>query len=303
VQNFDYASLRACKKIGLFDSGVGGLSVLRRLANLPQSGNAGLSQLPSQARNSRQFLYFGDTARCPYGDRTQSEIASFVTGIVNWLTAGGAETIVMACNTSASVALDLARRTTNVPVLDLISPAAQHVANIGKKTGVLATTTTIRSKAFSKAIHASEPNLEVLEIACPDLVPIIESGKALEPSTISVVQNYVDKLAKEKVEVLVLGCTHFPFLMPILQKLVDGRMQIVDPAQVLANLVFGDKREFASPELQIDGLEVRVTGDLLDFARTAEICLGYDLGTIYSVGVTEVVGTTAPDSVSSLSQI
>jgi glutamate racemase len=303
VQNFDYGSLRACKKIGLFDSGVGGLSVLRRLADLPQSGQAGASQLQSSPTKSRQFLYFGDTARCPYGDRTQAEITSFVTGIINWLTAGGAETIVMACNTSASVTLDLARRLTNVPILDLISPTAQQVASLGKKTGVLATSTTVRSKAFSKAIHASEPNLEVIEIACPDLVPIIESGKALEASTISVVQNYVEKLAKEKVEVLILGCTHFPFLMPILQELVDGRMLIVDPAQVLADLVFGDKRESATSECAGDTLNICVTGDLLDFARTAEICLGYDLGTIYSVGVTEVVGTTAPDSVSSLSQI
>jgi glutamate racemase len=295
VQNFDYSSLRACKKIGLFDSGVGGLSVLRRLADQPKSGPDRL-QSPTK---SRHFLYLGDTARCPYGDRTPAEITMFVTGIINWLTASGADSIVMACNTSASLTLDLARRLTNVPIIDLISPTAQYVSNLGQKTGVMATSVTVRSKAFSKAIHASEPNLEVLEIACPDLVPLIESGKALDPSTESVVQNYVEKLVKEKVEVLVLGCTHFPFLLPILEKLIDGRMRILDPAQILADLVFGGEPANGGG----DTLQICVTGDLLDFARTSEICLGYDLGTIYSVGLAEVVGTTVPDSVSSLSQI
>jgi glutamate racemase len=297
VQNFDYSSLRACKKIGLFDSGLGGLSVLRRLADLPRTGPTPV-QPPTK---SRQFLYLGDTARCPYGDRTPAEIGAFVSGIINWLTTSGAESIVMACNTSASVTLESARRLTNVPIVDLISPSAQYVASLGKKTGVIATSATVKSKAFSKAIHANEPDLEVVEIACPDLVPLIESGKALDPASTSAVQNYVDKLVKEKVEVLVLGCTHFPFLMPILQKLVDGRMQIVDPAQILADLVFGG--EPASRESAGDSVQICVTGDLLNFARTSEICLGYDLGTIYSVGLAEVVGTTAPDSVSSLSQI
>jgi glutamate racemase len=297
VQNFDYSSLRACKKIGLFDSGVGGLSVLRRLADQPKSGPA----QPQPGTKSRHFLYLGDTARCPYGDRTPAEITSYVTGIINWLTTSGAESIVMACNTSASLTLDLARRLTNVPIVDLISPSAQYVASLGCKTGVMATSATVRSKAFSKAIHMSEPNLEVTEIACPDLVPLIESGKALDQSTVSVVQNYVEKLVKEKVEVLVLGCTHFPFLMPTLEKLIDGRMRIVDPAQILADLVFGG--EPGTKEGAGDTLQVCVTGDLLDFARTSEICLGYDLGTICSVGLEEVVGTSVPDSVSSLSQV
>jgi len=301
LQYPQYQSLRTCKKIGLFDSGVGGLSVLRHLANLPGLLSEEGKGFAYNGARSRQFLYLGDTARCPYGDRSPAEIASFVSGIVNWLTAGGAEAIVVACNTSAAVSLDVARRTTAVPVYDLISPTAQFVADLGRKSGVMATTATAKSRAFSKAIHQRSPGLEVVELSCPDLVPIIESGRAAQ--TEGILQSYVERLLKERVEVLILGCTHFPFLSPILQNLVDDRMLIVDPAQVLAELVYSESPEISISERGQDGCTVYVTGDLINFAKTAELCLKYDIGTIYSVGAEEVVGTVAADSVSSLSQI
>jgi glutamate racemase len=301
--NPQYQSLRTCKKIGLFDSGVGGLSVLRHLAHLPGLLSEESKELACVGTRARQFLYLGDTARCPYGDRSPTEIATFVSGIVNWLTANGAEAIVVACNTSAAVSLDVARRSTVVPVYDLISPTAQFVADLGRKTGVMATTATAKSRAFSKAIHQRSPGLDVVELSCPDLVPIIESGNGQAAQTEGILQSYVERLLKERVEVLILGCTHFPFLSPVLQRLVDDRMLIVDPAQVLAELVYSQSPAISTSEGGQDGCTVYVTGDLINFARTAELCLKYDIGTIYSVGAEEVVGTGATDSVSSLSQI
>jgi glutamate racemase len=317
----DYQTLRACKKIGLFDSGLGGLSVLRRLGNFQNlngnhSGKGSLLQeLVSNNTSplSRQFMYVGDTARCPYGDRPSAEIVSYVGEIIRWLTTtGGADAIVMACNTSAALAFDVAQKISPVPVFDLILPTARHAVRLGRKVGVMATSSTIRSRAFSKAIHSQDPSLEVVEMACPDLVPLVETGRIAGLGTEEVLSQYIEKLVKEKVEVLILGCTHFPFLSKTIEKLIDGRMQLLDPALILCDLIYGESRQVAPIE-QMDTCKILVTGDAIDFARTAEICLGYNLGTIYSIGLDELVqsdlvkpelvGTSMLDSVSSLANI
>ena len=295
MQDLDFTSLRTCKKIGLFDSGLGGLSVLRKLADLSSAGTPISTEV--QPIRTRQFFYLGDTARCPYGDRNSSEIVSFVHEIISWLTISGAEAIVMACNTSAATSLEAARKISDLPIFDLITPTAQTVAELGLKVGVMATASTIRSKAFSKSIHSFAPQLPVVEMACPDLVPLVESGRISEDATISILKGYIDKMQKEGVEALILGCTHFPFFVPILRELVKDQMLIVDPAQVLADLVYGD--DVRTPFN--DACKIFVTGDAFQFARTAEICLGYNIGTISSVNVEEVVGSTRIDSVSSLS--
>jgi glutamate racemase len=295
LKDLDFTSLRACKKIGLFDSGIGGLSVLRKLADL--SSNALPVNSEVQPIRTRQFFYLGDTARCPYGDRSNSEIVSFVNEIISWLTISGAEAIVMACNTSAATSLESARKTFDLPIFDLITPTAHKVADLGLKVGVMATASTIRSKAFSKSIHALSPQLPVVEMACPDLVPLVESGKISEDATISILKGYIEKLRREGVEALILGCTHFPFFAPVLKTLVKDQMILIDPAQVLADLVYADDVRVPFN----DSCKLFVTGDAFQFAQTAEICLGYNIGTISSVNVEEVVGSTRLDSVSSLS--
>ncbi len=263
-------------------------------------------------------MYVGDTARCPYGDRPSAEIVSYVGEIIRWLTTtGGADAIVMACNTSAALAFDVAQKISPVPVFDLISPTARHAVRLGLKVGVMATSSTIRSRAFSKAIHSQDPSLEVVEMACPDLVPLVETGRIAGLGTEEVLSQYIEKLVKEKVEVLILGCTHFPFLSQTIEKLIDGRMQLLDPALILCDLIYGESRQVAPIE-QMDTCKILVTGDAIGFARTAEICLGYNLGTIYSIGLDELiqselvkselvkpelVGSSMLDSVSSLANI
>ena len=283
MTSINQKQLKNCRRIGLFDSGVGGLTVLDKLKGL--SSNEG-----NNGATPREFVYLGDTARCPYGDRSPSEIVTFMSEIVAWLVSKNVDGIVVACNTSASVALDAARRLTSVPIFDLIAPTADYVAKLGRKVGVMATTATVKAKAFSKAIHQVNPNVDVVEIACPDLVPVIERGEVGLESTAILLEKYAKTLSKEKVEVLVWGCTHFPFLNQSFSRVHDLRLTVIDPAKLLLNLEPGQEEIPASEKLVDNKHSIYVTGDPFDFARSAGICLGYSLDTVNGITVDELNG-------------
>lgn len=254
--------------IGLFDSGVGGLSVLRQLEKLPAAPDG----------RQYRFVYVGDTARCPYGNRDAREVAQFVEEIIGWLLLHQADHIVMACNTSAALSLDHAKRVSPVPVHNLIFPTARHLASNYKKVGVLATYSTIKSRAFSRAVRALNPSVEVVEIACPDLVPLVESGFIAGEQTAHVLSKYANQLRKDAVEAVVLGCTHFPFLQNALSNLLPESVDLVDPARMLLGEFdsrinsSGDYDNFtpASPWRK----KLFVTGDTRSFTEAAATCLG-----------------------------
>jgi len=247
--------LSKCKRIGLFDSGVGGLSVLRRLAQLPGA-------------DRRSFVYVGDTARCPYGNRPADEIELFVEQIITWMQRQDVDAIVMACNTSAAMARATAQRVSSVPVFDLIAPTANLLAGSDRKIGVMATASTARSQAFSKAIKAINADAQVIEYSCPELVPIVESGEIDSDVTRSVLAKYADRFEAEGAELVVLGCTHFPFLKRELEKVCQSKIEFIDPAQILSGTNGNDGTA------QLTG-ELYVTGNAAAFAKTAQICLGY----------------------------
>ena len=279
--------LKNCRRIGLFDSGVGGLTVLDKLIRLSSSEPANGSISPSQLQ---EFVYLADTARCPYGNRPSSDIETFIVEIMNWLVAKNVDGIVVACNTSASVALEATRHLCPVPIFDLIVPTAQYVASLGRRVGVMATTATVRAQAFAKAIHAVDPEIEVVEIACPDLVPVIERGEIRTDSTLALLKKYAQTLSKEKVEVLIWGCTHFPFLSEPFETLLERKLILVDPAQVLVGHSELREIEVGQPEFKH---AVYVTGDPFEFARTASICLGYSLDTVNGITTEELIGAAA----------
>jgi glutamate racemase len=256
------------KRIGLFDSGVGGLSVLRRLGQLP-------------AADKRSFVYVGDTARCPYGNRPAEEIEMFVAQIITWMQRKEVDAIVMACNTSAAMARAIAERVANVPVFDLIAPTADSLANTKQKIGVMATASTARSQAFSRAIKSINPAAQVIEYGCPELVPIVESGAIDTDATRAVLTKYTDKLAEEGVELVVLGCTHFPFLKRELEKVASPQISFIDPAQILS----GTNGNDGDAKLSV---ELFVTGNIAGFAHTAQICLGYMPVPIHSIALSEL---------------
>lgn len=201
--------------IGIFDSGVGGLTVLKAIAR----------QLPEEA-----LLYVGDTARLPYGTRSQAEIIQFVREILTWMQSQGAKIVVMACNTSSALALDIVRTEFDMPVLGVILPAARVAAVQGARIGVIATPATAASRSYAQAILENDPSCQVWEVGCPEFVPLIEQNKIYEPHTVQVVSKYLDTLLDRDIDTLIYGCTHYPHLKPVIDTLLPSSVMQVDPA-------------------------------------------------------------------------
>lgn len=271
--------LRDFNRIGLFDSGVGGLSVLREMAKLPATSKG------------RKFSYVGDTARCPYGNREPAEIVRYVDEIIDFLITKNVDSIVMACNTSAAHAFESAKRRSPVPVFDLISATAEYTAGLNRKAGVIATASTVRSHIFSRLIKSHQPGLDVFELACPEFVPIIEGGNIDHPSTHGVVAQHVRTLLEQEVEVLILGCTHFPFLRAHLERLLEGKVQLVDPAVILREYLTAGSICTDTPANsanQLDEFNFYVTGNAETFSRAATSCLGALPGPVQAISVEQI---------------
>lgn len=203
--------------IGVFDSGLGGLSVAGEV----------LRQLPEE-----KIVYFADTAHVPYGERPLTEIQEFALGITRFLIDRGAKTVVMACNMSSAVALDLARNAfPDTPILGMIEPGSRAAVAVGGRTiGVLATTGTVKSGAYSRTVSRINPLAEVYEQACPVFVPLVEGGRADTEEAEVAVRGYVEPLLSNGVKTLVLGCTHYPFLRSTIARVAPGA-RIIDPAE------------------------------------------------------------------------
>lgn len=254
------------KRIGLFDSGVGGLSILRKL----------VASCPKDSQAKYRYVYFADSARCPYGNRSSQEISTYVKQITRWLEATGVDRIVMACNTSAAVALELAQQSVSVPVHDLISTASRYAAGRFERIGVVATSTTCLTKAFSRSIKTVNDDAQVIEIACPDLVPLVESGKLTGPEVMEVVSKYTNQL--KNVDALIFGCTHFPFLSNPFRQLLGDEVEFIDPATHLSNELFGTTSQEHSEILPslFKQCDYYTTGNLEPFCRAAEHCLNLE---------------------------
>lgn len=201
--------------IGLFDSGVGGLTVLRELYR----------QLPMES-----VVYFGDTARLPYGMRSPAEILQFVREILTWMMQQNVKMVIMACNTSSALALEQVRSEFSIPILGLILPGAKAALSYGKRIGVIATNATVASEAYPKAILEIDPSAQVWQVGCPEFVPLIEQNRIHDPYTLKVAQTYLEPLLKNQIDTLIYGCTHYPLLAPVLRQILPDTVQLVDPA-------------------------------------------------------------------------
>lgn len=260
-------------RFGLFDSGVGGLSVFRRLHQLA-------SVCPEK---QFEFVYVGDTARCPYGNRDGAEIQQFVEQIIAFLANKDVDHVVMACNTSAAVSLDHARKVSPVPVHDIISPAARYVATNFRRVGVMATQSTANSHAFAKRIQYHSRETSVFELGCPKLVPLVESGDLYSDNAKGVLFEYTNQMEEQGVEAIILGCTHFPFLRRAIRDLLPTSIALVDPAELLALQIAHDLGLNVPADLLNDAIpEIHchhsstfyTTGSASVFANTAATCLG-----------------------------
>ncbi len=211
-------------RIGVFDSGVGGLTVLKAMAE----------QLPAH------YLYFGDTARLPYGTKSAATVARYAIGATKFLEAQNVDLLVIACNTATALALGDIKAAAQVPVVGVVEPGAAMAAEVSKNRAaiVIATEATVSSHAYRNALQRH--GLEAHEKACPLFVPLVEEGWIEHPVTEQVARIYLGEAtaqAPDGADVLVLACTHYPLIAPLLRRIVPATMEIVDSAESTARVV------------------------------------------------------------------
>ncbi len=278
--------LRSSSKIGVFDSGVGGLTVLREMC----------AQLPQES-----VIYFGDTARVPYGNRSKGEILRFVREIIAWMMDLDVKMIIMACNTSSALVLEEVRSEFPIPILGIILPGARAAVRSGRNIGVISTQATADSNAYKQAVLEIDAAAKVWQVGCQEFVPLIEGNRIRDPYTLAMAKRYVEPLIAQGIDTLVYGCTHYPHLAPVFQEFLPEHITLVDPAKHLTLA--------AQQELEILGLsntsasskaqptEFYVSGDPAQFAQVSKQWLGYEpeVGKV-SVATLEAIHATSSQS-------
>ena len=249
------------QRIGLFDSGVGGLTVLREMYR----------QMPTES-----LLYFADSARLPYGERSPGEILQFVREILDWMCAQNVKMIIMACNTSSALALETVRHEYDIPILGVVLSGAKAAVEQGERIGVIATAATAKSHAYRQAIQEINPQAHVWEMACPQFVSLIERNQLYTEETKKVAQQYLTPLLEQQIDTLIYGCTHYRHLEQTIRALLPASIRTIDPAEYIA--------EAADKELSLLGLRNHefslptrffVTGSPQQFADLSQQWLGY----------------------------
>jgi glutamate racemase len=212
------------RPIGVFDSGAGGLTVLHEcLVTMPHE----------------DFIYLGDGARCPYGPRPAAEIARFALQIAAYLEGLGVKLILAACNSATAAALPLLQERLSLPVLGVLAPEAHAAvqATRNRRIGLLATEATVASARYTRAVHALDAGAQVIEVACPKLVPLIEAGPAVDGRLIDAVREYAEPLKALGVDTVILGCTHYPLIRPVFERVFGRGVTLVFSAEETAREV------------------------------------------------------------------
>lgn len=266
------------KPIGVFDSGVGGLTVAGEI----------MKQLPDES-----LLYFGDTARFPYGSRGADELKRFAFEIVSFLQCEGVKMVVIACNSASSAALTLAQAHFDIPILGVIEPGARAAvqATRNRRIGVVGTQATISSGAYDRAIHALDAGAKVFSQACPDLADFVERGVVTGEKARGIVGRYLESLISAGVDTLILGCTHYPLLSEVIGEIVRKDVRLVSSAEEAAREVREIltcrghlRKEKSSPTYRF-----LFTGDESKFLRLGRRFLGREIKRVEKVSLgTEV---------------
>lgn len=257
--------------IGVFDSGIGGLTVVRALA----------ARLPHE-----HIAYFGDTARVPYGVKSVETIAHYATQITTFLLDKQVKLLIVACNTMAAVASQAIRDLSPVPVLDVIDAGARAAVRATRsgRIGVIGTIATINSAAYTSAIHAHDAAVQVVPRACPLFVPLIEEGWLDHRVTRLTAEEYLIPLVQQDIDTLVLGCTHYPLLKPLLQEVVGGEVTLIDSADTVSEQAAAllASQALANPGTAVD-YQYYVTDVPQRFQQVGERFLGRALAPVHVV--------------------
>lgn len=260
--------------IGIFDSGVGGLTVLKAIRH----------RLPNES-----LIYLGDTARIPYGTRSVATVTRYASEDAAFVESQKVKLIVVACNTASAIAARQLELECKVPVIGVIEPGARSAVRTTRnsRVGVIATEATIASQAYERAIVGASPGIEVVSRACPLLVPLAEEGWIEHPVTRSVVAEYLSDLCSSRIDTLVLGCTHYPILRRVITDVMGESVRYIDSGEAVADEV--------ALLLESRGLERRASSDPTEkfyvtdaasrFGRIAELFLGRQIGSVELVGL------------------
>ncbi len=255
----------AKQPIGIFDSGLGGLTILRALRR----------ELPRE-----DFIYFGDSANVPYGGKSQKAVTALSAAIVRFLQTQHVKLIVVACNTASAQSLPALQKNFKLPIFGVIESGVQEAlsATRNRQIAVLGTEGTIRSRAYEKALKKADFRVCVTPQPCPLFVPLVEEGWTQTPAARLIAQTYLQKVKQAKADTVILGCTHYPVLKPLLSRLLGKKVTLVDPADTLARTV----RQYLEKANQLTTSgkgKVRLysSDDPTRFKRLAEQVLGEKL--------------------------
>ncbi|MEP0823787.1 MAG: glutamate racemase [Ignavibacterium sp.] len=260
------------RPIGVFDSGIGGLTVVRALTH----------RLPHE-----NIVYYGDTARVPYGPKSPQVVRAYAAEDTDVLLAHKVKMIVVACNTVSAVALDVVQQQSRVPVVGVIVPGAESAVRVTRKKriGVIGTSGTVRSRAYDNAIRQVDSSIQVFSRACPLFVPLVEEGWIDHKATEMIAREYLFPLTLEKIDTLVLGCTHYPLLREVIGRVLKGGVTLVDSGEATAAAVEEalEAHGLKNPSTLRPNLSFYVSDIPHAFTEIGERFLGQKLGVVKKV--------------------
>ena len=264
--------------VGVFDSGVGGLTVAREI----------MRQLPNE-----NLVYFGDTARVPYGSKSKDNIIRYSRQIIHFLKTKGVKAIVIACNTASALALDVVREESDIPIIGVVEPGARAALQITqtKKIGVIGTEATVQSAMYGKIIKGLDPTVSVIGKACPLFVPLVEEGFAKHKVTEEIIDYYLASMKESDIDSLILGCTHYPLLRSRIRAYLGDKIQLVNPAYETAMdlkyILKESGMENAGKEGEHATYSFYVSDAADKFKQFANSILPYDIETTQQINIEE----------------
>ncbi|MEI7905991.1 MAG: glutamate racemase [Bacteroidota bacterium] len=262
------------KPIGVFDSGIGGLTVVRAL----------LEKLPNE-----NIVYFGDTARVPYGSKSAQVVREYTQDDTDFLLSKDVKMIVVACNTVSAVALDVVQKKANLPVTGVIIPGAEAAIHSTKNSriGVIGTTGTVNSNAYRNELKRLSQSATVFSKACPLFVPLVEEGWMDYKATELIASEYLFPLTTEKIDTLILGCTHYPLLKKVIARVTKGMVTLIDSGEATAATVGSmlDEHDLRNRSSEQPNVQFFVSDAPEKFTSVGEIFLGKKLGVVRRVTI------------------
>lgn len=265
--------------IGVFDSGVGGLTVVREI----------MSQIPHE-----RIVYFGDTARVPYGSKSKDTIIRYSRQIIRFLKTQNVKAIVVACNTASALALPQIKEELDIPIIGVVKPGAKIAANTTKtnKIGIIGTEATVNSAIYTSTIQEFNPKIQVTGKACPLFVPLVEEGWLQDSVTEQIASRYLGAFSDTGIDTLILGCTHYPLLCSLIGRLMGPEVQLVNPAYETAAALrtLLEKQNICNPippQLQNDMYQFYVSDAADKFKKFANSILPYDVATTRQINIEE----------------